>query len=223
MGSVTLMKPSDWETQRQTMVAQQLESRGLIDQRVLSAMRILPRHIFIPEEARSRAYEDRALPIGQKQTISQPFMVAVTLQALRLDGSDKVLEIGTGTGYQAALLGMLSREVHTIELVPELAAQARLNLAALGLHNVHVHTMDGSEGLAAEAPFDAIVVAAAAPDVPEALINQLAPNGRLAIPIGSRTEQRLTLLEKRDSQIVRSTLNACAFVPLLGMRGWPAA
>src|SRR4051812_24670202 len=149
MGLLTVfrMKTSDWESQRQQMVAKQLEARGLGDGRVLAAMRSIPRHMFIPESVRSRAYEDRALPIGHKQTISQPFMVAVTLQALGLRGNERVLEIGSGTGYQAAVLGTLALEVYTIERIPDLAEEARANLAALGLDNVHVYCQDGSEGL----------------------------------------------------------------------------
>ncbi len=150
----------DWDSQREWMVRQQLMARGIRDPRVLAAMRRIPRHLFIPESQREHAYEDRALPIGLEQTISQPYIVALTLQALALAGWETVLEIGTGGGYQAALLGELARDVHTIEIIPELAERARQQLQDPAYSNIHVYAQDGSGGLAAYAPYPAIVVAA---------------------------------------------------------------
>jgi protein-L-isoaspartate(D-aspartate) O-methyltransferase len=219
--TIETVETPNWNDLRSRMVEEQLKPRNIRDERVLAAMRQVPRHLFVPEAVRSRSYEDKALPTHSKQTISQPFMIAIMLQALGLRGREKVLEIGTGTGYQAALLGRLADIVHTIELVPELAEIARQNIADTRLSNVQIHVTDGSLGLPSEAPFDAIIVAAAAPDVPEVLIDQLAPEGTLLIPIGSRDHQKLTLIQKRESQIMRQTLTSCSFVPLLGMHGWP--
>ena len=179
----------NWDQLRDQMIETQLQPRGIYDARILEAMRRVPRHLFVPEPARDRSYEDRALSIGFGQTISQPYMVAIMLRALALTGSEKVLEIGTGTGYQAALLAYLAKQVETVELVPELVAQARAALAALGISNVHVHLTDGSHGLPGKAPFDAIIVAAGAPDVPPILLDQLASGGKLLIPIGDRKQQ----------------------------------
>jgi protein-L-isoaspartate(D-aspartate) O-methyltransferase len=219
---ISMVIPS-WEELRERMVREQLEKRGLIQPRILDVMRRVPRHLFVPEAARNAAYEDRALPIGFDQTISQPYMVAVMLRTLDLQGSEKVLEIGTGSGYEAALLGLLAKEVHTVDIVPELVLDARKNLALLEMNNVHVHTADGSSGFPSAAPYDAILVAAGSPDVPPLLVSQLGPGGKLLLPIGDRKKQMLTLVQKNGNEIVRQPLGACAFVPLLGAFGWPAA
>ena len=171
------------------MVNEQLLRRGIKDPRVLDAMQTLPRHSFVPTEDQRLAYSDSPLPIGYGQTISQPYIVALMIEMLALKGSEIVLEVGTGSGYQAAILAYLTREVHTIERHPGLARQATIILEHLGLHNVYVHVGDGSAGLPEYAPYDAIIVAAAAPKVPPALLDQLAPGGRLVIPIGMRDGQ----------------------------------
>jgi len=202
------------------MVALQLEGRGIADARVLQAMQTVPRHIFVPPHLRDGAYADGPLPIGEGQTISQPYMVAITCQRAALRGHERVLEVGAGSGYQAAVLCALAREVVAVEWVPELAATARANLAAAGVTNVEVVHADGSLGYAPRAPYDAIVVAAAAPDVPPALVEQLAPGGRLVLPLGTRFMQELTVIEKRTDGLVRVGGDPCVFVPLVGERGW---
>jgi protein-L-isoaspartate(D-aspartate) O-methyltransferase len=212
---------TDWDTLHSSMIEQQLLARGITDARILNAFRQVERHLFVPESLREKSYEDRAVPIGFGQTISQPYMVGLLLQALALTGSEKVLEIGSGTGYQAALLSCLSHEVHSIDIVPELTSQAQANLTALGISNVRFYTGDGSHGLPQKAPFDAIIVAAGAPDIPQPLIDQLAEGGKLLIPIGDRKQQQLTLVQKTHSTVTRQTLGGCAFVPLLAMHGWP--
>ena len=173
---------------------------------------------FVPPELRAHAYEDVALPIGHEQTISQPTMVELLVDALELRGDEKVLDVGTGSGYQAAILGELAREVHTIERIPELAEQARSRLPA----NVHVHVGDGTNGLPALAPFDAIAVAAAAPEPPPALLDQLAPGGRLVIPVGPRDLQTLTLVVRHGNDWRETPHGQCVFVPLVGPGGFPA-
>lgn len=207
--------------QRLAMVERQLKARGVSDPRVLGAMQTLPRHLFVPPEARDRAYDDTALPIGWSQTISQPYIVALMLEALRLRGLERVLDIGTGSGYQAALLGMLAHRVHSVEIVPELAAHARGVIQELGFDNVEVSLGDGSIGLASEAPFDAIVVAAGAPEVPDELVEQLSPAGTLVIPVGGLSGQELRRLRRVDGSVSEETLTPCIFVPLVGERAWP--
>jgi len=203
-------------------IDEQLAARGIRDPRVLDAMRRVPRHAFVPQDAQGLAYADRALPIGNGQTISQPYMVAAMTEALMLTGTERALEIGTGSGYQAAILGELAREVITIERRPELAAGASQTLAALGYTNVEVILGDGTIGYAAAAPFDAILVAAGAPRVPESLKQQLSrTGGRLVIPIGSSTEQRLTVVVRDGDQFRESIHGGCVFVPLVGAEGWP--
>ncbi len=203
------------------MVEQQLRNRDVEDERVLAAMERVPRHLFVPEELRDRAYADAALPIGSGQTISQPYMVARICEALSLHGNERVLDVGTGSGYQAAVLAELAAEVHTIERLPELAnaAQARLEEAGYG-DRVHVHVGDGTLGLAEEAPFDAIAVAAAAPVLPPSLYDQLEPRGRLVVPVGKRHGQQLQLVVRSPEgpAVVRSV--SCRFVPLLGEEGF---
>ncbi len=205
---------------RQEMVERQLRKRGIRDDRVLAAMLSVPRHQFVPAELAAEAYADRPLPIGQGQTISQPFMVAAMAEALRLSGGERVLEIGAGSGYQAAVLSLVAREVHAVEMHPELALSCGERLTRLGYGNVHVHVGDGSLGWPAEAPFDAILVTAAAPDIPPPLEAQLAEGGRLVLPVGSPDEQRLLLVEKRGNSISSRPLFHCRFVPLVGKHGW---
>jgi protein-L-isoaspartate(D-aspartate) O-methyltransferase len=205
---------------RERMVEQQLRGRDVADQRVLAAMQRVPRELFVPEELRDRAYEDAALPIGGGQTISQPYMVAKICEALALRGAERVLDVGTGSGYQAAVLAELAAEVDTIERLPELAALARKNLAAAGYERVRVHIGDGTRGLPERAPFAAIAVAAAAPRVPQTLYDQLEQGGRLAVPVGRYGVQRLELIVRSPEgpAVVKSV--PCRFVPLLGEEGF---
>jgi protein-L-isoaspartate(D-aspartate) O-methyltransferase len=210
------------QSERLAMVEEQLRARGIRDPRVLEAMATVPRHEFMPAEQAPAAYEDRALPIGEWETISQPYIVALMSEAAGVDPGDRVLEIGTGLGYQAAVLAALGARVHTIERNAKLAEQARRTLSALGYGDaVEAITGDGTDGYAAAAPYDAILVTAGAPRVPRALVDQLADGGRLVIPIGSRTMQQLHLLIKRGEEISDRTLEACQFVPLVGKQGWP--
>jgi protein-L-isoaspartate(D-aspartate) O-methyltransferase len=208
------------ELERRNMVQQQLGSRGIRDSRVLDAMSSVPRELFIPERDRWRAYQDEPVPIGGSQSISQPYMVARMAELLELQGLEKVLEVGAGSGYHAAVLGRLAREVIAIELLPELAARARAALAEAGCPNVRVVCGDGSMGLDSEAPFDAISVAAAAPVAPRELLAQLAEGGRLVIPVGSREEQELYLYRRESGRFPGRPAGGCRFVPLRGARGW---
>lgn len=205
------------------MVAEQIRKRGIRSPKVLAAMERVPRHLFVPEDLAARSYNDEPVPIGERQTISQPYMVAAMTEALELEGNERVLEIGTGSGYQAAILGELAREVITIEARAPLADAARERLAKLGYTNVRVITGDGTHGWAEGAPFDAILVAAAAPQVPAPLIEQLAEGGRMVIPVGKSDRQMLTRIRKSGGQIVREQLFLCQFVPLQGAHGWPAS
>ena len=204
------------------MVEDQLRVRDIVDERVLTAMARVPRELFVPGKERRRAFADAALPIGHDQTISQPYMVARICEILGLTGRERVLDVGTGSGYQAAVLAELAAEVHTIERIPELAEQARENLEAAGYDKVQVHVGDGSLGLPEHAPFDAIAVAAAAPRLPQQLYDQLEPRGRLAVPVGGRWGQRLELIVRSPEgpAVVRSV--PCRFVPLVGEGGFEA-
>jgi protein-L-isoaspartate(D-aspartate) O-methyltransferase len=202
------------------MVERQLLGRDVRDERVLEAMSKVPREQFVPEELSARAYEDEALPIGAGQTISQPYMVARICEALALSGRERVLDVGTGSGYQAAVLAELAAEVHSIERIAELAARARANLRAAGYDNVQVHVGDGTLGDPEHAPFDAIAVAAAAPVLPPSLYDQLRSNGRLVIPVGSRRGQDLQVVVRSpEGPAVVSTV-PCRFVPLVGEEGF---
>jgi protein-L-isoaspartate(D-aspartate) O-methyltransferase len=209
-----------YATQRQHMVDTQLLRRDIHEQRVLDAMRSVPRHRFIPPEHHQYAYTDGPLPIGQDQTISQPYIVALMTQLLHLEGDEYVLEVGTGSGYQAAVLGALAKQVHTIERHADLAHKARRVLAELGFTNVQVHIGDGSLGLLDFAPYDGIMVTAAAPNVPQALLDQLAERGRLVIPVGSRGGQYLELWIRKGTDYSQESIIPVAFVPLVGQFGW---
>ena len=200
-------------------LARLMARRGIRDERVLAAIASVPREHFVPERLRRQAYADRALPIGSGQTISQPFMVATMLEALALEGG-RVLDVGTGSGYQAALLAELADEVVTIERVPELAQEARRRLTGMGYVDVHVVVGDGTLGVPERAPYDGIVVAAAAPAVPEALYGQLGQGGRLVVPVGSRREQWLEIVERGPDGPERLRTVPCRFVPLLGAAGF---
>jgi protein-L-isoaspartate(D-aspartate) O-methyltransferase len=211
---------TDLEARRQSMVREQLEERGIVDRRVLDAMARVPREAFVDERDRSRAYFDMPLRIGWGQTISQPYMVALICQTADVKEGDKVLDIGTGSGYQAAVLAAMGAEVHSIERIPELGDKARARLAAAGYERVQVHVGDGSLGLPDEAPFDAIVVAAAAPDVPMTLYDQLVPRGRLVVPVGGPQGQRLEVVVKSpEGPAIRRSV-PCRFVPLVGAEGF---
>jgi protein-L-isoaspartate(D-aspartate) O-methyltransferase len=202
------------------MVQQQLRERNVSDERVLDAMAKVPRELFLPEELRDRAYDDAALPIGAGQTISQPYMVAKICEALELHGGERVLDVGSGSGYQAAVLAELAAEVDTIERIPELAELARSNLEAAGYGQVQVHVGDGTRGLPERAPFDGIAVAAAAPRLPQTLYEQLEPRGRLVVPVGRFGIQRLEVIVRSPEgpAVIRSV--PCRFVPLLGEEGF---
>jgi protein-L-isoaspartate(D-aspartate) O-methyltransferase len=206
-------------TPRETLV-RRLRRGGIEDERVLAAIGRVPRELFVPEALRSRAYADGALPIGHGATISQPTMVARMCEELRLTGGERVLDVGTGSGYQAAVLVELAAEVVGIERVPELARQARAALAAAGYPGVEVHVGDGTLGLPERAPYDGIVVAAAAPRPPAALVAQLTADGRLVVPVGSRRDQRLEVVVRteRGADVIRSV--PCRFVPLVGKEGF---
>lgn len=211
--------PSDTDL-RARMVRLQLRDRDIEDERVLAAMERVPRHLFVPADLRDHAYEDEALPIGSEQTISQPYMVARICEALALTGRERVLDVGTGSGYQAAVLAELAAEVDTIERLPELAESAARNLRAAGYDDVRVHVGDGTRGLPERAPFTAIAVAAAAPSIPGTLYDQLEPRGRLVVPVGKRGGQRLEVVVRSPEgpAVIRTV--PCRFVPLLGEEGF---
>jgi protein-L-isoaspartate(D-aspartate) O-methyltransferase len=211
---------SEFDNARHTMVETQLRRRGISDPALLAAMNTVPRHEFVPPEFRQRAYEDAPLPIGEGQTISQPYIVAAMTGALRLRGSERVLEVGTGCGYQAAILASLARDVFTVESHADLASSAAACLDRLDYANVHVYCGDGTLGLQDFAPFDAILVAAAAPATPAPLLRQLAENGRMIVPVGDVENQELQLIERTGTTFVTTRLEPCRFVPLLGAYGW---
>ncbi len=210
----------EYAEERERMVREQLMTRDIRDQRVLQAMRSVPRHRFVPPEYRHLAYADGPLPIGQGQTISQPYIVALMTQLLELKGDEVVLEVGTGSGYQAAILAQLAREVHTIERHSSLAESAEAILKELGVMNVFVHVGDGSKGLSEHAPYDGIIVTAAAPRVPQPLLNQLADQGRLVLPVGGRGAQFLERWQRRGTSFHAEQIAPVAFVPLIGEFGW---
>jgi protein-L-isoaspartate(D-aspartate) O-methyltransferase len=205
---------------RYVMIERQLKARGIYDERVLAAMEKVPREEFVAPELRQEAYEDRPLVIGCSQTISQPYIVAYMLQSAQLRPEDHVLELGTGSGYQTALLAEIVQSVVSIERLPELAEIARERLSHFGYRNVEIIVADGTLGYAASAPYDVIIVSAAAPEVPQPLVDQLALAGRMVIPVGSRELQDLLLVRRNSEGVSRVRLEGCAFVPLIGEQGF---
>ncbi len=210
----------DFEKQRRLMVKQQLRSRGIQDERVLNAMEKIERHRFVSEDMIYKAYDDCALPIGENQTISQPYMVAAMTELLELQGDEKILEIGTGSGYQSAVLSKLAREVFSLERIEHFAVRAGELLRELGISNVHVIVADGTLGYLDSAPFDGIIVTAGAPDIPDCYVEQLNVNGSIVIPIGSRYSQVLYKVSKTADGIDKTISTTCVFVPLIGEAGW---
>ncbi len=210
----------NYEKERHLMVDEQIVSRGVRDERVLAAMRKVPRHEFLPEAIRGMAYQDSALPLGEGQTMSQPFMVAVMTELLELRGTERVLEIGTGSGYQAAVLAELCEKVYTVERIKLLADRARMNLDRLGYRTVAIKVYDGTYGWKDMAPFDAILVTAGSPDIPAPLVEQLKEGGRLVIPVGERFDQTLLKVVKTEDGTLTERGIPCVFVPLVGNHGW---
>ena len=211
----------DHNTKRERMVKEQIQARGVSDERVMQAMLEVPRHRFVSAGQRVLAYEDQPLPIGYGQTISQPYIVAFMIEALGVTGRDRVLEIGTGSGYAAAVLSRIAAEVFSIETVAPLAEGARKTIKELGYDNVRLRTGDGTKGWSEASPFDGILVSAGAPVVPESLVNQLSPGGRLVIPVGDRVDQSLKrLIRAPDGKLLEENLAIVRFVPLIGDEGW---
>lgn len=210
----------DYRLARERMVRNQLITRGITDKRVLNAMGRIQRHLFMEEALEGEAYNDHPLPIGHKQTISQPYIVALMTQALELSGNEKTLEIGTGSGYQTAILAELSDRVYTIERIRALMERARHILQELGYTNVMFKSYDGTLGWEEYSPYDAIIITAGAPDVPEPLLKQLADGGRIVVPVGDRFSQELIKITKRKDSYDRKSLGGCRFVDLIGAHGW---
>ena len=209
-----------WESARERMVATQIAARGVGDEQVLAAMRRVPRHLFVPAEVRGSAYSDYPLPIGHGQTISQPYIVALMTSLLQIQPDDRLLEIGSGSGYQAAVLGILAREVISIERIPEVAQLARKNLADAGITNVTVVIGDGTLGFPGGAPYNGVLITAATPSIPSPLVEQLAEGGRIVAPVGSRDLQELVRLTRKGHDLTRESFGGVVFVPLLGEYGW---
>ena len=205
---------------RRLMVESQIRKRGVTDERVLQAMATVPRHEFVPTYWINQAYADEPLPIGHGQTISQPYIVAAMVASLALTGVENVLEIGTGCGYEAAVVSLLAKEVHTGEILPDLAQSAAERLERLGYANVHVRTGDGTLGWPESSPYDAILIAAAAPLVPKPILQQLAEGGRLIAPVGEEEKQELQLMTNREGKFLARQGGSCRFVPLMGRHGW---
>ena len=212
--------PDPYSVARRRMVTEQIMPRGVTDSRVLEIMGIVPRHAFVSPGMEPQAYEDRPLPIGLGQTISQPLIVAMMTEALALDGGERILEIGTGSGYQAAILAELAKEVYTIERVRDLSIRARKVLYRLGYDNIKLRIGDGTLGWPEEGPFDRIIVTAGAPCVPEELVGQLADGGRMVIPVGGEEIQQLDVIIKQGGNVHTRSLTACRFVKLVGKKGW---
>ena len=217
-----MSEPSTLAIYRERMIEEQLVPRGIGDPRVLEAMRQVPRHLFVEDAMQAHAYGDFPLPIGSGQTISQPYIVALMTEALQLKGTERVLEIGTGSGYQAAILSRLCLRVYTIERIDALVGRARKVFDRLRYHNIVSRIDDGTEGWAAEAPFDGILVTAGGPRIPDPLLAQLADPGRLVIPVGDQGVQDLQLVEKRDGGLTVRTIEQVRFVDLIGAYGWPS-
>lgn len=207
--------------ERFRMVDEQLRKRGIHAPRVLDAYKLVPRHLFVPKESLPWAYADCPQPIGFGQTISQPYITALMTESLHLTGSERVLEVGTGSGYQTAILARLAAEVHTVEIIPQLAERATQTFEKLKLTNIHPHIGDGSQGWSESAPYDAILVAAAAPRVPELLLDQLSESGRMILPVGERGGQQLELWWREQGAFKHEVILLVAFVPLRGKDGWP--
>jgi protein-L-isoaspartate(D-aspartate) O-methyltransferase len=212
----------DFPKARLKMVEEQITSRGIKDAKLIAAIKKIPRHLFVEEALQSQAYSDHPLPIGEKQTISQPYMVALMTEAMLLTGKEKVLEIGTGSGYQTAILAELSEKVFSIERIRPLAIRARKLLYELGYFNVEIKIFDGTFGWMEESPFDAIIVTAGSPNIPQPLIDQLAIGGRLVIPVGDAFVQDLFRVTKTEEGIKKEDLGGCRFVKLIGKYGWEA-
>ena len=210
----------NYEKERGRMVDEQLVSRGVKDERVLATMRKIPRHEFLPEAIRGMAYSDSALPLGEGQTMSQPYMVALMTELLGLKGPERVLEIGTGSGYQAAVLAELCEKVYTVERIKTLADKTRVQLDRLGYKRVAIKIYDGTYGWKEMAPFDAIIVTAGSPDIPAPLVEQLKEGGRMVIPVGDRYGQQLITVVRTAEGMVTSRSIPCVFVPLIGNHGW---
>ena len=209
-----------YERQREEMVNRQIQARGITDPNVLAAMRKVPRHLFVSEALADQAYGDFPLPIGDQQTISQPYIVAEMTQALELSGNDRVLEIGTGSGYQAAILAEIAFRVYTIERIHPLFIKTRKLFDELHYHNIITRYSDGTAGWRDESPFDAIIVTAGAPGIPQVLVNQLAVDGRMVLPVGGQHSQELIKIYRDDDGIHKSSLGGCRFVKLVGEHGW---
>ena len=210
----------EWKFERKRMVKEQIVARGIKDKRVIEAMEKIPRHQFIDKTYYHQAYNDYPLPIGQSQTISQPYMVAAMTEILELKGAENVLEVGTGSGYQTAVLALLSSKVYSIERISALTKKARSTLEYLGFRNINLMVGDGSLGWHDYAPYDGILVTAGSPEIPNALLEQLAENGRLVIPVGDEFSQVLNLVKKHKGRIYRKEYFGCTFVPLVGKEGW---
>ena len=217
-----MSEPSTFAINRERMIEEQLVPRGISDPRVLEAMRQVPRHLFVEDAMQAHAYGDFPLPIGSGQTISQPYIVALMTEALQLKGTERVLEIGTGSGYQAAILSRLCLRVYTIERIDALVGRARRVFDRLRYHNIVSRIDDGTEGWSAEAPFDGILVTAGGPRIPDPLLAQLADPGRLVIPVGDQGVQDLQLVDKRDGGLTVRTIEQVRFVDLIGAYGWPS-
>ncbi len=215
-----MSSPDSYTKARENMVEKQLRRRGIVDERVIAAMRQTPRHLFVDANMANKAYEDGPLPIGERQTISQPYIVACMTQALKLKGREKVLEIGTGSGYQAAILSKLVDRVFTMERKPLLGRRAEKLLLKLGYHNVLVRIADGTHGWLEEAPFDAVIVTAAAPNFQKKLVSQLKEGGRIVMPVGASHVQDLLLYKKVRGDIIEENLGQCRFVKLIGKYAW---
>lgn len=217
-GPVTAAAPQFTGARRR--LVDELRAKGIVDAEVLKAFERTPRHSFVPTGVGHRAYEDAALPIGNGQTISQPFVHARSLELLRLDGTQRVLEVGTGSGYQTVLLSHVASEVYSVERIASLFERADATIRALGVQNVRLHCADGTAGWPEHAPYDAILVSAGAPDVPAPLLDQLADGGRLLTPVGDRDMQRLVLVERKGARFTRQSFDPVRFVPLVGEHGW---
>jgi len=213
--------PSTFDINRERMIEEQLVARGITDQRILEAMRTVPRHLFVEDAFQAHAYGDFPLPIGSGQTISQPYIVALMSLTLQLTGTEKVLEIGTGSGYHAAILSRLCQKVYTVERIDGLVGRARKVFDRLRYHNIISRIDDGTVGWPSEAPFDRIIVTAGGPRIPEPLIAQLADPGRLVMPVGGQDVQELQVVDKRDGSITVTTIEQVRFVDLIGAHGWP--